>query len=507
MFLKDKEIMKLRHVAALAAAIASTPAFSADAASTALLKQALEAQGGEQKLRAIQSVSFEASGYRNMLEQSERPEGPYLVTFQKTAELHDHAHHALRRRAELSAPGGQDYAVTSVVANKMAMQAFGANQSPGTALDVQVALENLALAPERVLVTALDAPDARREADTVLQGVPHQVVAFTIDGAPARIYLNQDTHLPTAVDYSGAAARAEGYAAYLGDVTLRTLWSFWRLDKSGLRYPMQWDLQLNGMPSRMLRLDSLKCDAPFDPAATTIPAEVAARFQPDAPARIPDNAKLGKDQSEIAPGIVQIRSSWDVAIVDQGDGLVVIEAPVSSSYSAQVLLEAARRYPGKPVKAVVSTSDSWPHLAGIREYAAHGIPVYALDRSGPIVRRTLDASYASHPDALQKAPRKPILRLVSGKTVIGSGPNRIELYPLRGETSERQLMAWFPGQRLLYGSDPFQRKQGGGYTDAQAVSELVQAAARAHLDVDRFFMMHLGPTPYSELLAVGNSED
>jgi hypothetical protein len=45
----------------------------------ALLHQALSAQGGEQKLRALKSVQWEASGYRNELEESERPEGPYIT--------------------------------------------------------------------------------------------------------------------------------------------------------------------------------------------------------------------------------------------------------------------------------------------------------------------------------------------------------------------------------------------------------------------------------------------
>ncbi len=56
-----------------------------------------------------------------------------------------------------------------------------------------------------------------------------------------------------------------------------------------------------------------------------------------------------------------------------------------------------------------------------------------------------------------RAPRKPDFRIVSAKTVIGEGPNRLEIYPLRGETSERQLMVYFPGHQLLYGSDPFQK--------------------------------------------------
>jgi hypothetical protein len=252
-------------------------------------------------------------------------------------------------------------------------------------------------------------------------------------------------------------------------------------------------------------LSSLKVDADHDPALTTVPEAVAAKYDPKAPARDPALAPLGKP-AEIAPGVVQIESIWNTALVDQGDGIVVIEAPISSSYSAKVLDEAARRYPGKRIKAVVTTSDSWPHLAGIREYAARGIPIYALELNAPILRRWLAAPATQRPDLLQAHPRKADLHLVGGKTVIGSGPNRIELYPLHGATSERQLMAYFPEHKLLYGSDPFQ-KTPAGYFVPQTVTELVQAVEREHLQVDRFFMMHMPPTPYAELAQVQGSAD
>lgn len=498
--------MKLRQFVALAAMAAASPLYAADAASTAVLKQALEAQGGEQKLRAVKTVAFESSGYRNMLEQSERPEGPWLVAFLDITELHDHEHKALRRDVKMAVPPAQQWNTSLVVSGDVAMNAFGANQVPGNSADVKRAGESMALSPERVLLSALDAADTHLEASQVLHGVPHQVLAFILDGAPVRIYLNQATHLPFAVDYAGPLAHA-AYGAFVGDATQRVTWTFWRLDKSGLRYPMQWDVQLNGLPDRTLMLRALKVDAPFDPALTAIPEAVAARYKPDAPVPGPDTTPLGAKRTEIAPGIVQIEASWDVAIVDQGDGLVVIEAPISSNYSKQVLDEAARRYPGKRVKAVVSTSDSWPHLAGIREYAARGIPIYALGLSEPIVRRTLAAPHTRQPDSLQRVPRKPELHWVRGKTVIGSGPNRVELYPIMGATSERQMMAYFPQHHLLYGSDPFQKRQDGSYTAAQPVSELVQAVARERLAVDRFFMMHLPPAPYSELLSVSGEAD
>jgi hypothetical protein len=71
-------------------------------------------------------------------------------------------------------------------------------------------------------------------------------------------------------------------------------------------------------------------------------------------------------------------------------------------------------------------------------------------------------------------------------------------------------MVYFPQYKLLYGSDPFQRRQDGSFFYPQTVTELMDAVAREHLNVDRFFMMHIGPTPWSDLakaIAVAEKQD
>jgi len=151
------------------------------------------------------------------------------------------------------------------------------------------------------------------------------------------------------------------------------------------------------------------------------------------------------------------------------------------------------------VKAVVTTSDSWPHFGGIREYVARGIPVYLLDLNVPQIRRALESSHRSHPDALAKNPREPILRPVSSRTVIGEGTNRIELYPSRGETGERMMLAFLPGNDggVLYASDLYQAGRGGPPEYAWEVAEV---ARREHLAVKTVFAMHSGPAPWQTLL-------
>lgn len=52
----------------------------------ALVRSAIEKMGGEEKLRSLQSVQIERIGHSYSIEQSERPEGPWLVNYELTLE-------------------------------------------------------------------------------------------------------------------------------------------------------------------------------------------------------------------------------------------------------------------------------------------------------------------------------------------------------------------------------------------------------------------------------------
>jgi len=119
-----------------------------------------------------------------------------------------------------------------------------------------------------------------------------------------------------------------------------------------------------------------------------------------------------------------------------------------------------------------------------------------------ILSRVVSAPRTILPDALANAPKRPDFRIVSGKTAVGDGPNHLEIYPIRGETSERQMMVHFPEHKLLYGSDPFQKLDDGTCTFPQTVWELMHAVEQEKLSVDIFFMMHIGPTQWIDFSKV-----
>jgi hypothetical protein len=195
-----------------------------------------------------------------------------------------------------------------------------------------------------------------------------------------------------------------------------------------------------------------------------------------------------------------VPASFDILEVRQESGFVIVEGPLSSSYSEKVIADAQKRFGEARLSAVITTTDAWPHIGGLREYVARGVPIYAPTLNLPILQRLMAAKYITEPDALAKKARAANVRAVSAKTVIGAGTNRIELYPIRGATTERQMLVYFPGPQLLYTSDAFTIR-GDFVFLPQMVSEVVDAVAREHLTVSTAVGMHYDALPRSAVVA------
>lgn len=149
----------------------------------------------------------------------------------------------------------------------------------------------------------------------------------------------------------------------------------------------------------------------------------------------------------------------------------------------------------------MTTSDAWPHLGGVREYVARGIPVYALDPNMAILKRLVEATHTTEPDALARTPRAPIWKVVSKRTTIGSGATRIDVIPVRGEGSERMMIAYLPGLNLLYASDLLQyNRDRTSFFNPVYPAEAAAAVEREDITgIQQVWAMHLTPIPWSKV--------
>ncbi len=141
----------------------------------------------------------------------------------------------------------------------------------------------------------------------------------------------------------------------------------------------------------------------------------------------------------------------------------------------------------------------------MRYAVSQRFPVYILDLNRVLLDQMIAAPHSLQPDILTntKPVPKPNWQIVSEKQMLGSGANRMELYPLRGASTERQYMVYFPEFRLLYASDTLAMNDDGTLYDPELMYEVVQAVKRENLKIDTVFAMHQGPMPWAQSSRVG----
>jgi len=469
-----------------------------------IISKSLEALGGKEKLKNLKTLKLHTYGHTYRLEQSERPDGPLLVMYEKNSFLIDFEERRLNRKIETLFISTDNWNRSEmIISNGAGMRTIGGRNLPMDRESINAEVDKWLLLPDRAVLAAAESKEVTLQETTTLQGVEHHVVSYRHDGNRYTLFLNAHTHMPTAIETENPS-----FVDIWGEIRYRTYFSYWFMLPGGIPYPYQFDTFHGDQPYQTKLVTKVAFNVETGDSTFVIPEKIKAASRRATVGRDWRSQPLGWQREsikKIAPGVTMIPGPWYTTIVRQPDGLVIIEAPISSEYSEQVLDEAEKRFPNLPVKAVINTSDAWPHIGGIRAYAARGIPIYTHPLNKKILSRLVKTPYENRPDSLEKNFRSPLFREVDSKTVIGEGDHRLELYPVRGEGGERMIMAYFPSHNLLYGSDLVQYLRNGKLWNIQYAVELKQAVTREKLNVDRVFAMHTSPTAWDSVMKEVNA--
>lgn len=489
---------------------AERESLSAKARAKTVVGESIRVLGGEARLRSIGAIALTGSSYTNHLQDSQNPQGPWLVDFDRFTEYQDLRQRRLLRDSATDATSAR--ATVTTVHRELIAQGIDAHltvKNGAVSVDYTSTAHDdwIDLGPLRVMMTAMQAPDLQVTANTDAKGVPTTVVAFRWRGSPVKVFIDDFTKLPLTVEYLQSYPDSTAKGAW-GDMVVRSTYSNWELEPDGLHYPLQTDTTLDGQPLRVVSIAKVELSTSFPADRFTVTSAIRKDYAGEihdvdqTPLGEPGNGDPGLAPREVCPGVVQIPGEWYATLIHQHDGVVILEAPISSGYSAKVLAEAKRRFPRDRIKAVISTSNYWWHVAGVREYVADGIPIYALDLNRELLSQLASAPHRMHPDSLQRNPRTADLRAVSGKQVLGTGNDRVELYPIRTSTTSQMLMVYFPRCALLYSSDMAQPLgENGAFLAPQYLWDLTRAVDDNHLHVETLIGMHMSPTPWSKLTA------
>ena len=459
---------------------------------------AISAMGGRERLESVKSVRVDLIGHTALMEQSYR-QSPFITSYERDKIILDFAGNRLVNNQHQvwpeSDPKQAESDATLVAGVEGCVVKAEGNDAPCSGADFDAARQSLALGPERILMTAASAPDLHFEGAETLRSTAHAVLAFKWMGIAVRVLVNASNHLPDAVE---TTQQFRDFWYFWGDVRQVVYFDNWQL-VHGLHYPTNQVTERNGAVWKSTQT----VDIEFNPALNE------QNFAMDGNAAKQSAQSAGWKRGfrsdhamELAPGVDLFLGSWNATIVKQPDGVVILETPISGKFAEGLFAEAKKRYPDAPIKAVLSTSDSWPHVGGIRFDVAQALPVYILDWNKPLLDRMVAAPHALDPDALEQSQKDPQWKIVSGRTEIGSGENRMVLFPLRGASTERQYMVYFPERRLLYASDTLVINPDHTLYDPELMREVEQVVEREHLNVEKVYSMHQEPAPWNDVVSL-----
>ncbi|HEY4144786.1 hypothetical protein [Pinirhizobacter sp.] len=477
----------------------------------ALVAKALSAMGQGRDLHTVAQLKRTTTSVNFDIVEFDHADAPYVFSGARRQTIVDdlHGQRRMSDEAQLAASAGPPpYVMRTLEGKDGEVGEMVVADKAARSWHMEAPMAWQTDEPIAALLLAEQAGDLKQESDSPLHGIAQHVVSFHQEKSPVRIYLDAHTNLPSAIETTRSWHRAtSGDLAWnaWGDITDRVELMNYALGE-GVRYPGQSDTFRNGVHLRAAVIDEVHFDNAVDDKAFAMKST-----PPPMSAHNVDDLALGeaigmapdpkRPIREIAPGVVQIPGSWYSTIVRQDDGLVIIDAPISAGYSRRVLDEAARRFPGMKVKALITSTAFYWHIAGVREYVARGIPIYVRDRNVAVIRALAAAPHSLLPDALARAPRTPDIRPVSGPVTLGKGVNAITVMPVP-DGEQPMLMSSIPGAHLLHTGEMVQPLgPGGSLLYPESLLELTHSVQAAGIDTHGLSMigMHMSPTPWTTL--------
>jgi glyoxylase-like metal-dependent hydrolase (beta-lactamase superfamily II) len=268
----------------------------------------------------------------------------------------------------------------------------------------------------------------------------------------------------------------------LGDVAVETRF-VGRVTAGNRKLPARIVQKTGEHPVLDLRIKEAQVDEPV-----AVAADLAAPLADwMAPPRMPSEP-LGE-------GAFVMPARYSALVVDLGDYLVLIESPQSEARATEVIAEAHRLIPGKPIKYVVNTHAHFDHAAGLRVAVADGATIVTHKSNVPFLRDVLNRPRTLRPDALARTPRDIQFLPVDERLSLKGGGREIQLFHLKGmDHVDGMLVAWLPESKVLVEADAFtppgkRRDVAPAAINPYSV-QLLDNIERLGLDVERLVSIH-----------------
>ena len=235
--------------------------------------------------------------------------------------------------------------------------------------------------------------------------------------------------------------------------------------------------------SLAIAIDTKPADSLFTPPATG--------FAEGSPIRGPESEQIRKLADNVWL-LQQLPGGNRVMFVAFNDHVLVFEAPTPQSAATAVLDAVRRTVPGKPVRYVTFSHAHDDHGGGLRPYIAEGTTIVTTPGNRRFIETIARAKHSLRPDVLSASNKSPVVETFTKKRVFTDGDMTVELHDI-GPTSHSDeiVLAYLPKQRLIFQGDLLILPARGDPAPANMLTaEFAQAIERLGLQVDAIVGVH-----------------
>ena len=445
-------MQKFVYVAALltvtsAAASAETLAERSQARARKVIDVAVEAIGGAEALRGINTVKLQLQGQTWPRLQMTTPNPPFEAgTFSESLvlDLKDNQLRLEQRTTGAGFEGHNTVLIKSGEGTAYDHRARTATPIPAAQTSQQQFIQYYRRLPNLILRQALDrATTLRFLGEDQFEGRKHNVVTFSMpDAQQIALYVDARSGLVSKYEliFTDPLRGEEASEIMFSNYT----------SVGKLKVPQDWTWRIAGDIAARY-----KVNAEFNPADADKSFEFAeAGFSKVLP--IPLNLKQSVEK--LADGVYVIHNvagqNYNTMAVEFKDYVVAVEAPNSTQGAEDVIKRIKETIPGKPIRYIAVTHHHGDHIGGLRSFIAEGATVVTT-RGNRSVVETMAA--AQQNDRLGKNPRKPAFLFVEGdKRVLTDGEQTVELIDVGPNPHAREMViAYLPKQRIVFQGDLF----------------------------------------------------
>jgi glyoxylase-like metal-dependent hydrolase (beta-lactamase superfamily II) len=323
------------------------------------------------------------------------------------------------------------------------------------------------LNPHLILRDILANPSLAAEGGEVLfDGSVHHLVVVEDEVAPLTLYINAGTgRIAKLTTMENDALRR--------DVPLEIFYYSWQpIGQEGFFFPAELYIAYDGDIVHKEIRTAIEVNPEMDSALFEFPAEAAPVFDAELAARgqahhqylqnfaaygFPrDGLQAEVTAAELAPGVFHLTGgSHHSLVIEQAEGIVVVEAPLDETRSQAVINWIKTTFPDKPISHVVSSHHHVDHSAGLRTYVAEGATIVMGETAKPFFEEIFLANSTIVPDPLADNPMAATIETApaDGSFTIPDAAQPVEVYPIENSHAESMVITYVPEAGVVFVSD------------------------------------------------------